>query len=115
MAKDIFKIAIDNKVKYKNGEKARDLIIDRYGSSLNGLCYFLGLNSASMKGSMIFRCVQFTEYVDLELESRGFKKPSSDIKRGYFKLLDLPENAVNENYLAAKKTNKYNEEIPKTG
>lgn len=97
--REIFKIALSQKIKFQNGEKDCDLILDRYGSSIYGLCYFLGLGCKSMKNSMIFRCVQFTEYVDYELEKRGFQKPSNDIKRGYFKLLDLPEDAVDEKYL----------------
>jgi hypothetical protein len=52
-----------------------------------------------MKGMMVSRCVQFTQYVDIELEKRGVTKPSDDIRRGYFQTLGLPDNAITENYL----------------
>jgi hypothetical protein len=52
-----------------------------------------------MKGMMVSRCVQLTEYVDIELLKRGFQKPSDEIKQRYFKTLGLPETAVNESCL----------------
>ncbi len=85
---------LDQKGKFPGREKARDIVLDRYGSSLNGLCYFLGLKSPLMKDMMISRCVQFTEYVDMELEKRGIGKLSDETKRKYFKTLKLPEDAV---------------------
>lgn len=97
--REIFEKALEQRGVFPGGTKDRDIVLDRYGSSLNGLCYYLGLNSQKMKGTMVFRCVQFTEYIDLEIEKRGFKKPSDNIKRGYFKTLGLPENAITETYL----------------
>jgi len=57
------------------------------------------LNSQSMKGTMVSRCIQFTEYIDFELKNRGFEKPANDIKKRYFRTLGLPENAVEEKYI----------------
>ena len=96
---DIFKMVLDKRGRFADGEKGRDIIIDRYGSSIYGICYFLGLNSQLMKGTMVSRCIQFTEYIDIGLENNGFAKPSNDIKRGYFKFLKLPESAVDDKHL----------------
>lgn len=97
--REVFGKMLDQRVKFPGGDKDREIVLDRYGSSLNGLCYYLGLNSTLMKDTMIFRCIQFTEYVDIELEKCGIKKPSDEIKRQYFKTLDLPEEAVAKTYL----------------
>jgi len=97
--REVFGKMLDSRFKFPDGAKAREVVLDRYGSSLNGLCYYIGLNSPTMKGTMVLRCLQFVEYVDIELQKRGFDKPSDDVKRGYFKTLDLPETAVNETRL----------------
>lgn len=92
--RDIFRKMLDQRGKFPGGEKDCEAILDRYGSSIHGLCYYIGLNSRHMKGMMVLRCVQFTDYVDIELEKHGFKKPSDEIKRCYFKTLGLPANTV---------------------
>lgn len=97
--RDVFAMMLDQRGKFPGGDKDRDVVLDRYGSSLNGLCYFIGLNSRNMKGMMVSRCIQFTEYVDIALKKRGFSKPSDDTKRRYFKTLGLPEKAATESYL----------------
>ena len=73
--------------------------LDKYASSLNRLCYYLGLNSPLMKDMMVSRCIQYTEYIDMELEKYGIHKPLDEVKRQYFKTLGLPEGAVNKSYL----------------
>jgi hypothetical protein len=97
--REIFAMMLDERGRFPGGDKDRDVILDRYGSSLNGLCYFLGLNAQKMKGMMVLRCVQFTEYVDLALQSHGFHKPTDETRQRYFKTLGLPETAVSESYL----------------
>lgn len=97
--REVYGKMLDQRVKFPGGDKDREIVLDRYGSSLNGLCYYLGLNSILMKDTMIFRCIQFTEYIDIELEKLGIKKPPDEIKRKYFKTLDLPEDAVNKRHL----------------
>ncbi len=97
--REVFGHMLDQNGRFPDGDKARDTVLDRYGSSIHGLCYFLGLNTQPMKGMMVSRCVQFTEYVDLELQKRGFGMPADDVKRRYFKTLGLPENAVAERHL----------------
>lgn len=97
--RDVLGSMLDQRWRLPDGNKARDTVLDRYGSSIHGLCYFLGLNAQNMKGMMVSRCVQFTEYIDRELQKRGFAKPPDDVKRRYFTTLGLPEDAVTENYL----------------
>ena len=92
--RDVFGKMLDQRGRFSGGEKDREMVLDRYGSSLHGLCYYIGLNSQDMKRMMVSRCVQFTDYVDIELEKYGFKKPSDEIKRRYFKTLGLPANTV---------------------
>lgn len=97
--RDIFQKLLDLRGKFPRGDIDRDIVVDRYGTSINGICYYIGLNSGLMKKQMVSRGVQFTEYIDLELNRRGFEKPSNEIKKGYFKTLGLPESAVEESYL----------------
>jgi len=97
--REIFKKVLGQRIAFPGGERDCNIVLDRYGTSINGICYYLGLNSQIMKDTMVSRCVQFTEYIDLELENRGFKKPADDIKRSYFKRLGLPEEAVSEKHL----------------
>lgn len=97
--RDVFRKMLDQRVRFPGGDKDRETVLEKYGSSLNGLCYYLGLNSQSMGGMMVSRCVQFTEYVDIELQKRGLNTPSDETKRRYFKTLGLPESAVGESYL----------------
>jgi hypothetical protein len=97
--REVFGKMLDQRGKFGAGETIRTKFLDRYGTSLHGFCYFLGLNTQPMKGMMVSRCVQFTQYVDIELEKRGVTKPSDDIRRGYFQTLGLPDNAITENYL----------------
>lgn len=97
--REVFGHMLDRRGRLPDGDKGRDTVLDRYGSSIHGLCYFLGLNAHPMKGMMVSRCLQFTEYVDLELRKRGFDGPADDVKRRYFRTLGLPENAVAESHL----------------
>lgn len=97
--RDILAKLLDQRGRFPRGDTDRDIVLDRYGSSLNGLCYYLGLNSQLMKGMMISRCVQYTEYIDTALKKLGFGKPPDETKLGYFKTLGLPEGAVAESYL----------------
>lgn len=96
---DVFRKILDQRVLFPGGDKDREVVLDRYGSSLNGLCYYLGLNSSLMKDMMVSRCIQYTEYIDIELEKYGVHKPLDETKRRYFKTLGLPEDAVTRTYL----------------
>lgn len=91
--RDVFRKMLDQRVRFPGGETDREKVLDRYGSSLHGLCYYLGLNSQRMKGMMVSRCLQFTEYVDMELRKNGVEQISIETKRGYYKTLGLPEES----------------------
>jgi hypothetical protein len=81
------------------GDADREKVLDRYGSSLHGLCYFIGLNSSPMKGMMVSRCIQFTEYIDLALKEHGAKSLPVEMKKDYFEKLRLPVDAAEESRL----------------
>lgn len=95
--REVFGKMLDKRGNFSGGDEIRNKFLDRYGTSLHGFCYFLGINTLQIK--MVSRCIQFTQYVDLELEKCGFGKPPDDVRRGYFRTLGLPENAVTKNYL----------------
>jgi hypothetical protein len=97
--RDVFREMLDQRGRFPGGDADREKVLDRYGSSLHGLCYYLGLNSQQMKGMMVSRCVQFTEYVDIELRKNGAGEIPIETKRRYFKTLGLPEEAASESHL----------------
>jgi hypothetical protein len=85
----------------------RQHVLDTYGTSLHGIGYFMGIYTPPIRGMIVSRCIQFTQYVDLFFEScvdtefgrAGFTPPSREMKRGYFKALGFPEDAVDKDYL----------------
>lgn len=87
--REIFKKILEERGKFPGGEDACNIVLDRYGSSINGICYFMGLNSQKMRGFMVMRSIQFTECVDIELAKYGIQAPTDDIKAIYFKTLGL--------------------------
>ena len=60
--------------------------------SIQGACYFAGIELGKIKGFMVFRCLQFTQYMDRELEMKGFKSQSLESKKQALKALDLLVN-----------------------
>jgi len=97
--RELFGKMLDQRLNFPGGSDAREQALDVFGSSINGICYYCGLNTAYMKQMMVIRRVQFTEYVDIELENRGFTKPLKQTKEQYFKVLGLPEDGVRESWL----------------
>jgi hypothetical protein len=97
--RDVFRIMLDRRVNFPGGEADREKVLDRYGSSLHGLCYYLGLNSPEMSKMMVSRCIQFTEYVDIALKDYGAAPLPPEEKKRYFQYLKLPEEAVGVSYL----------------
>jgi hypothetical protein len=65
--------------------------IQIYCLSIEGVCYFLGLEIGFLSGSMILRSAQFTAMVDKYLYSHGIKPCSSEVKLSYYKKLQLDE------------------------
>lgn len=92
--RDVFKKMLNQRVKFPGGEQDLEKVLDRWGSSLHGLCYYLGLHSQEMKGMMVSRCIQFTEYVDLSLKERGAKPLPPELKKEYFRILHFPEESI---------------------
>lgn len=98
--RSIYSQMLDQRVQFPGGEEAKGAVLDRYGSSLHGICYFLALNTGGMEGNtMVLRCLQFLQYLDRELKKAGAIEPAVDIRRDYFKKLALPESAVGKNHL----------------
>ncbi|MFH1371960.1 MAG: hypothetical protein ABII09_11840 [Planctomycetota bacterium] len=50
-------------------------------NSINGFCYIMTLDLGKFKKSMNFRSLQFTSYMDKELEAAGFPDQSVEQKR----------------------------------
>ncbi|OGX33583.1 MAG: hypothetical protein A3I43_01300 [Omnitrophica WOR_2 bacterium RIFCSPLOWO2_02_FULL_50_19] len=97
--RETFRQMLDQRGRFPGGAADREKVLDRYGSSLHGLCYFIGLNSPLMKGMMISRCIQYTQYVDRALEKYGANPLPVSLKREYFEKLRLPVDAAEENRL----------------
>jgi len=57
--------------------------------SLHGVCYLVALDGPSGQGLMITRCLQFTYYIDTELEKSGFAKLSYAEKLEVLGVLEL--------------------------
>jgi hypothetical protein len=60
--------------------------------TVNGYCYMMALDVGEFKKLINFRSLQFTGYMDRELESVGFPKQSNEQKGEILKVmgLDLP-------------------------
>jgi hypothetical protein len=97
--REVFGKLLEQRFRFPGGDRDSNSALDKFGSSMHGICYYAGLNTAQMKGMMVIRCVQFTEYVDIELKKRGFNPPPLGVKRDYFEVLGLPEDALHESYL----------------
>lgn len=57
--------------------------------TVNGLCYLLAMNGGKLTGFTNLRSLQFTKYVDRELESLGFPKQTIEDKRKILRALEL--------------------------
>lgn len=97
--RETFRQMLDQRGRFPGGDADREKVLDRYGSSIHGLCYFIGLNSSLMKDMMVSRCIQYTQYIDLALERYGVNPVSPALRREYFEKLRLPIEAVEENRL----------------
>ncbi len=57
--------------------------------SVNGLCYMLVLDKGKFKKLMNFRSLQFTKYMDAELEKLNFPKQSKEQKQRILEAMEL--------------------------
>ena len=57
--------------------------------SIEGACYIRAMYAGRLKGFMVFRCLQFTKYMDALLYSRGFKPQSRETKEAVLEKLGL--------------------------
>jgi len=58
-------------------------------SSMEGLCYLIGVEGNVLRGQLFLRCVQFTYYVDNEFHARNFKLQSKETKEMVLKALGI--------------------------
>jgi hypothetical protein len=58
-------------------------------STINGFCYMMALDLGRLKKLMNFRSLQFTSYMDQELEAAGFPHQSVEQKRRILEAMDL--------------------------
>jgi len=58
-------------------------------SSIEGLCYLIGVEGNVLRGQLVLRCLQFTYYADNELYAKGFQPQSKETKETVLKALGL--------------------------
>jgi len=57
--------------------------------TVQGLCYMWALDVGRMKGLMNFRSLQFTHYMDKELEAQGFPPQLKEQKERILEVMEL--------------------------
>lgn len=57
--------------------------------TVNGFCYMMGLDTGPFKNLMNIRSLQFTNYVDEELEKEGFSKQTIEQKKEILEAMEL--------------------------
>ena len=57
--------------------------------TINGLCYMMVLDVGVLKGAINLRSLQFTTFMDRELEAIGFPVQSHEQKREILEVMDL--------------------------
>jgi len=57
--------------------------------TVQGFCYMMALDVGKMKGLMNFRSLQFTHYMDKELETQGFPTQSKEQKEHILEAMEL--------------------------
>ena len=91
--REIFRKMLEKRgVNFDAGSDIREKFLDRYGDSVHGFCYFLGLNSPLMKGMMVSRCVQYIQCMDKYLDKFGVNSPPNEVRSGYLKTLGIPDD-----------------------
>jgi len=57
--------------------------------TIQGFCYMMALDVGILKGLMDFRSLQFTHYMDKELEAQGFPPQSKEQKEQILEAMEL--------------------------
>jgi len=57
--------------------------------TVQGFCYMMALDVGKLKGLMNFRSLQFTHYMDKELEAQGFPPQSKEQKERILEAMEL--------------------------
>lgn len=57
--------------------------------TVQGFCYMMALDTGKLKGLMNFRSLQFTHYMDKELEAQGFPPQSKEQKERILEAMEL--------------------------
>ncbi len=57
--------------------------------TIQGLCYMMALDAGRLKGQMNLRSLQFTHYMDKELEAQGFPRQSKEEKERILEAMEL--------------------------
>ena len=63
--------------------------VNKCCTSVQGLCYMLAMDCGALQGFLVFRCLQFTQYMDAELSARGFDMQTPSAKKEVLEALDL--------------------------
>jgi hypothetical protein len=81
-------MAFNNEALAQMSENTRKRV-DICCESIQGFCYMIALDVGSMKGLMNFRALQFTHYMDKELEAHGFPPQSKEQKERILEAMEL--------------------------
>ncbi len=57
--------------------------------TVQGFCYMMALDAGRLKGLMNLRSLQFTHYMDKELETQGFPPQSKEQKERILEVMGL--------------------------
>lgn len=57
--------------------------------TVQGFCYMVALDLGNLKGAVNFRALQFTHYMDKELEAQGFPPQSKEQKERILEAMEL--------------------------
>jgi hypothetical protein len=57
--------------------------------TIQGFCYMMALDVGTLKGTMNFRALQFTHYMDKALETQGFPPQSKEQKERILEAMEL--------------------------
>ena len=81
-------MAFDEESLAKLSEKSRRRL-EICCETVQGFCYMMALDIGKFKGLMNLRSLQFTYYMDKELEARGFKPQSKKQKERVLEAMEL--------------------------
>lgn len=87
--KDIHIMMVGDKDKLDSLKAETRQYIETCCQTIEGLCYMMAMDFGNLKGSMNFRLLQFTKYMDYYLYSLGFNPQTKEQKEDVLKALKI--------------------------